>query len=161
MKATSIREPVLGRGDIGDVVAVEVEPGVFCYLRKYVFGHGVLPLLSKGGVLPLDALPTLKPSLFIDVWVCRGDPTPMALVGSTKFENPEESWGAAAFEPPDPVEPCFRIHGVFNGVFSILKPMKEEETAGLRRLRRFQPHEFKDFLRGKSVHWPVIEAGKA
>lgn len=140
------------------MVAVAIEDGLFCYVRKFAFGHGILPFFSKAGVLRADQLPTLIPEKFFDVWVYANDPTPMEFVGSFPFERSEESWGEPAFEPPDVLAPCFKIHGVFNGLYSIIKPVKEEDTAGMRLHRNYQPAEFAAFLADKRLTWPSIAA---
>jgi hypothetical protein len=140
----------------GDVVAVEIEPEVFCYVRKYAFGHGILPFFSSGGVLPLDRLPSITADLFFDVWVYRDDLIRTQFVGSFPFDRAEESWDPPAYEPPDAIEPCFKIHGVFNGVASIIKPAKEEQIAGMRVLKRYQPAQFSAFLAKYRSVWPTI-----
>jgi hypothetical protein len=156
--ATRREIPALLKRKAGDVVAVAIGDDLFCYVRKYAFGHGVLPFVSQGGVLRVEQLPTTTSALFFDVWVYETDPTPMHFIGSFPFATAEESWGKPAFEPPDKIEPCFKIHGVFNGLFSIIKPVKEEETAGLRLLKNYQPLEFRAFLSDKRQAWPTISA---
>jgi hypothetical protein len=146
----------LFRRATGDVVAVEIEPEVFCYVRKYAFGHGILPFFSRGGVLPPDSLPTIKPDLFFDIWVYRDDPTFTHFVGSFPFDRTEESWDPPAYEPPDAIELCFKIHGVFNGVASIIKPATDEQVAGMRVLKRYQPAQFGAYLEKYRPAWPTI-----
>ena len=151
------KRPALLQRKVGDIVAVEIEPGLFCYVRKYAFGHGVLPFFSKGGVLPRDDLPSIRPEVFLDIWVYDDDSTGMQLVGSFPFDSEEESWGEPAYEPPDLIESCFRIHGVFHGVASIIKPVNEEQTVGMRLLRRYQPADFGDVLKERRAAWRTID----
>lgn len=135
---------------------MEIEPEVFCYVRKHLFGHGILSFFSRGGVLAADGLPTVKPDLFFDIWVYRDDPTHTRFVGNFPFESAEESWGLPAYEPPDVIEPCFKIHGVFNGASAIIKPATNEQITGMRLLTRYQPAEFGAFLAHKRAVWPTI-----
>ena len=150
------KTPALIGKKVGDVVAVALDEGLFCYVRKFAFGYGILPFFSKSAVLSADQLPTVKSATFFDVWVYINDPTPMQFVGSFPFESAEESWGEPAFEPPDVIESCFKIHGVFNGLTSIIKPATEEQIAGMRVLKRYQPAQFGDFLAKYRSSWPTI-----
>jgi hypothetical protein len=140
----------------GDVVAVEIEPEVFCYVRKYAFAHGILAFFSRGGVLPPDRLPAVTADLFFDVWVYLYDPTRTHFVGSFPFDRAEESWDPPAYEPPDAIGQCFKIHGVFNGLASIIKPATEEQIAGMRVLERYRPAQFGAFLANYRAVWPTI-----
>jgi len=141
---------------VGDVVAVALGEDRFCYISKFAFGHGILPFFSKAAVLSSDPLPTVIPEMFFDVWVYADDPTPMQFVGSFPFESDEESWGEPAFEPPDEIEPCFKIHDVFNSIASIIKPATEQQILGVRVLQRYQPGQFGDFLAKYLTTWPTI-----
>ena len=156
MKTARKKSPALLGKKVGDVVAVALDEDVFCYVRKFAFGHGILPFFSKAAVLSADQLPTVKPEIFFDVWLYTNDPTPMQFVGSFPFKKAEESWGEPAFEPPDVIEPCFKIHGVFNGLASIIKPATEEQIVGMRVLKRYQPAQFGDFLAKYRAGWPTI-----
>lgn len=140
----------------GDVVGVEIEPELFCYVRRYAFAHGILPFFSRGGVFPPDQLPAVTANVFFDVWVYRDDPTRAHFVGSFPFDRVEESWDPPAYEPPDVIEPCFKIHGVFNGLASIIKPATDEQVTGMRVLKRYQPAQFGAFLAKYRAVWPTI-----
>jgi hypothetical protein len=138
-------------------VAVAIDDGLFCYVRKFAFGYGILPFVSEA-VLDAEKLPTVKPALFFDVWVYENDPTPMHFIGNFPFASAGESWGEPAFLPPDAIEPCYTIHGVFNGLYSIIKPVTMDQTTGLRIFRRYQPSEFGVFLADRRNMWPTIRA---
>jgi hypothetical protein len=77
----------------------------------------------------------------------------MVRVGHAPFAREEESWGCPAYYPPDPIEPCYKIHGVFNGSFSIIKPASEADVAGLDRFQRYQR------LTSLQCSFPVIRSG--
>ena len=120
----------------GDILGIDIGEGVFCYLRVYRFGKGVLPFLSRGPVEQVSALPTLTPRFFIQTWVYNSDPTPIFVVGHVPFASDEESWGQPMYYPPDPIEPCFKIHGVFNGVFSIIASVSRKTKANMKQINR-------------------------
>jgi hypothetical protein len=140
----------------GDIVAVDVGDGVFCYLRIYQFGQGVLPFLSRGLVKQVSAFPSLAPRFFIQTWVYDSDPTPIFVVGHVPFASERESWGQPMYYPPDPIEPCFKIHGVFNGAFSIIKPVSKAEVAGLEVYERYQPAELRNLLFTRYKDWGFL-----
>jgi hypothetical protein len=153
--------PVLLNAKVGDIVAIALSTSGFCYVRKYVFGYGVLPFLSRTPRTDLSELPTLEPILFIHIWVYNYDTTPMVHVGHAPFDREEDSWGRPAYYPPDPIESCYKIHGVFNGLFAIIKPVSEAEIAGLDRFERYQPKDLPSVLFSRRPEWHWLpESGK-
>lgn len=144
------------KGEPGDIVAVEIGGGEFCYLRLYQFGRGVLPFLSRGPVTDVSVFPSLAPRFFIQTWVYDSDPTPMFCVGHVPFVSPEESYGQPMYYPPDVIEPCYKIHGVFNGLFSIIKPVTEKDVVGMERFQRYQPGELRSLLFSRHRDWDYL-----
>jgi len=147
----------LVKGRPGDIVAVDIGDGEFCYLRLYQFGRGVLPFLSRGLVREILAFPSLSPRFFTQTWVCDSDTTPTFLVGHVPFATAEDSYGQPMYYPPDPIESCYKIHGVFNGVFSIVKPATERDVAGLEKFQRHQPAELRSMLFSRHKNWVYLE----
>ncbi len=145
--------PALLDAKVGDVTAISLPTGGFCYVRKYAFGYGVLPFLSRTPRTDVSALPTLDPAFFIHIWVYNYDTTPMAHVGHAPFAREEDSWGRPAYYPPDPIQPCYKIHGVFNGLFSIIKPVSEAEVAGMDQFKRYQPKDLPSVLFSRRPQW--------
>ncbi len=84
------------------------------------------------------------------------DPTPMNHIVNVMFATEEESWGPPAYYPPDEIEPCYKIHGIFNGSFSILKPVSESDVMGLEEFKRYQPAELRSLLFFRRVKWDYI-----
>ena len=153
------RSPLMA-GEPGNLVAVDIGDGDFCYLRIYRFGKGVLPFLSRGLVTEVSALPSFSPRFFIQTWVYDSDPTPMFSLGHVPFATEEESWGQPMYFPPDPIEPCFKIHGIFNGLSSIIKPVSEAEVAGLERYQRYEPAELRSLLFSRHKDWAYLEKSR-
>lgn len=147
------QRPALLEAKVGDVTAIGLTTGGFCYVRKYAFGYGVLPFLSRTAQPNVSALPTLEPAFFIHLWVYNYDTTPMVHVGHAPFVREEDSWGRPAYYPPDPIERCYKIHGVFNGLFSIIKPASEAEVTGLDRFERYQPRDLPSVLFSRRSQW--------
>jgi hypothetical protein len=147
----------LVEGRPGDIVAVNIGDGEFCYLRLYQFGRGVLPFLSRGLVREISAFPSLSPIFFTQTWVYDSDTTPTFHVGHVPFVTEAESYGQPMYYPPDPIESCYKIHGVFNGLFSIIKPVAESEVAGMERFQRYQPGELRSLLFSRHKDWVYIE----
>ncbi len=138
---------------VGDITAIGLDTGGFCYVRKYAFGYGVLPFLSRTPRTEVSAMPTLDPAFFIHIWVYNYDTTPMVHVGHAPFAREQDSWGRPAYYPPDAIEPCYKIHGVFNGLFSIIKPASEADVAGLDRFERYQPKDLPSVLFLRRLQW--------
>jgi hypothetical protein len=151
-------KPALLTDKTGDVTAVSIGDGEFCYLRTYQFGHGVLPFLSRSIQRDPAQFPSLTPAFFMHVWVYRNDPTPMTHITNIPFASDEESWGPPMYYPPDPMQPCYKIHGIFNGAFSIIKPVSEADVRGLEEFRRYQPPELRDLLFSRRAVWDYIPA---
>jgi hypothetical protein len=147
------QRPALLNANVGDVVAIALATGGFCYIRKYAFGYGVLPFLSRTPRTAVSALPTLEPAFFIHVWLSNYDTTPMFHVGHAPFPRQDDSWGRPAYYPPDAIEPCYKIHGVFNGLFSIIKPVSEADVVGLDRFQRYQPADLSSVLFSRCPQW--------
>ena len=153
--------PALLEAKVGDVTAIALTTGGFCYVRKYAFGYGVLPFLSRTARTDVSALPTVEPDFFIHIWVYNYDTTPMVRVGHAPFAREEDSWGRPAYYPPDPIQACYRIHGVFNGLFSIITPATETEVAGLDRFERYEPKDLPSVLLSRRTQWDWLpECGK-
>jgi len=146
---------VVGRP--GDVVAVDIGDGEFCYLRLNQFGRGVLPFLSRGLVRELSKFPSFSPRFFTQIWVYDSDTTPTFHIGHVPFATAEESYGQPMFYPPDPIESCYKIYGVFNGLCSIIKPVTESDVAGLERFHRYQPPELHGLLFSRHKDWVYLE----
>jgi hypothetical protein len=140
----------------GDIVAVDIGAEEFCYLRLYQFGRGVLPFLSRGLVREIAAFPSFSPRFFIQTWVYDSDTTPTFYIGHVPFASEEESYGPPMYYPPDPIEPCYKIHGVFNGLFSIIKPVAEKDIAGMERFQRYQPAELRSLLFSRHKDWVYL-----
>jgi hypothetical protein len=83
----------LVEGRPGDIVAIDIGNGEFCYLRLYQFGRGVLPFLSRGLVREVATFPALSPRFFTQTWVYDSDTTPMFHVGHVPFATEAESYG--------------------------------------------------------------------
>ena len=147
----------LVQGRPGDIVAVDIGDGEFCYLRLYKFGRGVLPFLSRGLIRDISAFPSLSPRFFTQTWVYDSDKTPTFYIGHQPFASEEESYGQPMYYPPDPIESYYRIHGVFNGLFSIIKPVAERDVAGMERFQRHQPAELRGLLFSRHKDWIYLE----
>ena len=147
----------LVEGRPGDIVAVDIGESEFCYLRLYQFGRGVLPFLSRGLVREISAFPSLSPRFFTHTWVYHPDTTPMFHVGHVPFATGEESYGPPMYCLPDPIESCYKIHGVFNGLYSIIKPVTERDIAGMERFQRYQPAELRSLLFSRHKDWVYLE----
>ena len=144
-------------GRAGNIVAVDIGDDIFCYLRIYRFGKGVLPFLSRGPVENAPTFPTLVPRFFIQTWVYTSDPTPMFVVGHIPFDTEEESWGQPMYYPPGPMRRHFEIHGIFNGVSSIIKSVSESDVVGLECFKSYQPKQLRDLLFTRYKDWPYLE----
>jgi hypothetical protein len=143
----------------GAVVAVQLESGLWCYVREYVLCHGFLPFFSTE---PLRAarLRALRATLFFDLWCYDSEETPMVLVGRFPFETEEESFGEPYYTAPDFIDSCYRIHEVCGGVYRMRKTRDQAEVSGIRLQRRYQPPEFGQFLAGKTSGWPIVRLGE-
>jgi hypothetical protein len=153
-------KPPLLESKPGDVIAVSLGEGDYCYLRRHSFGYGVLPFLSEGIQRDARKFPSLTPAFFVHLWVYATDETPMEFIGNIPFASDEESWGRPAYHPPDAIMGCYRIEGVFNGVYSIIKPVSERDVAGLDRFHRYQPAELRSVLSSRRQAWDYIEASE-
>jgi hypothetical protein len=149
------RSPLV-QGQPGDIIAVDIGQGEFCYLRLYQFGRGVLPFLSRGLVQEISTFPSLIPRFFTQTWVYDSDPTPTFHVGHVPFATEEESYGPPMYYPPDQIEPCYKIHGIFKGLFSIIKPVTEQDVAGMERFKRYQPGELRSLLLSRHKDWVYL-----
>lgn len=151
----------LSTNKVGDITAVSLGDDTYCYVRKYAFGHGVLPFLSKGLELDASKFPSLTPAFHMHIWVYNIDPTPMCHVAHVPFATEEESWGVPAYYPPDLIEDCYRIHGIFHGMSRIIKPVTEADVAGLEEFRRYQPPQFREHLFSRLPEWTYITGSSA
>jgi len=147
----------LVEGRPGDIVAVDIGDGEFCYLRLYQFGRGVLPFLSRGLVQRISAFPSLSPRFFTQTWVYDSDATPTFHVGHVPFATEQESYGQPMYFPPDAIEACYKIHGVFNGLFGIIKPVTQTDIAGMEKFQRYQPAELRDLLFSRYKDWDYVK----
>lgn len=147
----------LVEGRPGDIVAVDIGNSEFCYLRLYQFGLGVLPFRSRGLVREIPSFPSLAPRFFTQTWVNDSDTTPTLQVGHVPFSTEAESYGQPMYYPPDPIESCYKIHGVFDGLFSIIKPVTENDVAGMERFQRYQPSELRSLLFSRHKDWVYIQ----
>ena len=154
-------KPALLIDKLGDVTAVSLGQQEFCYVRRYQFGYGVLPFISRGIQRDPLQFPSLVPAFFIHIWVYVTDPTPMTHIANLPFASGEESWGPPAYYPPDAIQNCYRIHGVFNGVFLIIKPATQADVAGLEPFHRYQPPEFRSLLFSRVQNWDCIAGSKS
>ncbi|QIF04175.1 hypothetical protein [Roseimicrobium sp. ORNL1] len=137
---------------VGDITAVSLGDDTYCYVRKYRFGYGVLPFLSKGLELDASKFPSLTPAFHMHIWVYNIDPTPMYHVAHIPFTTEEESCGQPAYYPPGPIEDCYRIHNALG----IIKPVTEADVAGLEMLVRYQPPQFREYLFSRRTEWTYI-----
>jgi hypothetical protein len=85
----------------------------------------------------------------------------MVLVGAFPFESEVESFGEPYYTAPDSIDSCYRIHEVFRGLYRMRKTTDANEVSGFRLQRRYQPAEFREFLRGRTNNWPIVGASKA
>lgn len=155
------KRPALLTAKLGDITAVSLGNEVYCYLRTCRFGYGVLPFLSRGLELDVSKFPSLTPAFYMHVWVYNTDTTPMCHIAHVPFASEEESWGVPAYYPPDLMEDCFRIYGVFNGMERIIKPVTQADVAGLDEFRRYQPHEFLEHLFCRQPEWNYISGSSS
>jgi hypothetical protein len=155
------QKPALLTKKTGDITAVALNNGDFCYLRTYRFGYGVLPFLSHGILREIKKFPSLRPAFFIHIWVYSNDLTPMSHIANIPFATEEESWGQPTYSPPDAIENCYKIHGVFNGIECIIKPKSEADVIGLEHFHRYQPSDLQSVLFSRQLKWnytPVSDA---
>ena len=154
-------KPALLKGKVGDVTAVLLGDDEFCYLRRYRFGYAVLPFLSRAIERDASQFPSLTPAFFVHVWVYADDPTPMTHITNIPFGANEDSSGPPMYYPQDLIAPCYKIHGIFNGIFSIIKPVSEAEVRGLEEFHRYQPADLRDVLFSRRPVWDYIPASHA
>jgi hypothetical protein len=153
-------KPVLLTDKVGDVTAVGLRPDCFCYLHKHLFGYGVLPFLSVAPATSIGDFPSAVPCQFVHIWVDADDKTPMVHVAHLPFEDPALAAGCPAYLPPDPIEPCFKVHGVFNGLFSIRKAVAEADIAGMDEFVRHRPVDLVGVLLLPGRNWQWIDSPK-
>jgi hypothetical protein len=139
----------------GGVVAVEIQPNLWCYVREFFLCYGFLPFFSERPLEPGE-LPTLKAEFFFDLWCDPNESTPMEFIARFDFESQEESYGEPYFTAPDIIDNCYRIHEICDGLPRMRKTKDSDQVSGMRKQRRFQPHEFIDLLRDKLAEWPTI-----
>jgi hypothetical protein len=144
----------------GDITAISLGEGEYCYVRRYCFGYGVLPFLSEGIQRDVRQFPSLTPAFFIHISMNATDETPMVHIANIPFTSDEESWGVPAYHPPDSIMGCYRIEGFFNGVHTIIKPVAERDVAGLDRFHRYQPAELRSVLSSRRPAWDYIEGSE-
>ena len=53
--------------------------------------------------------------------------------------------------------PHAAIHGVFNGLDGIVKPVTEKDVAGMEMFQRYQPAELRDLLFSRYKDWDYLE----
>ncbi len=151
-KRSPFHQPLPKRGN---VVAVQLENGLWCYVREYVLCYGFLPFLSKSP-LTADQLPTLQAPLYFDLWCYDTDKTPMMFIGKFPFTDEAESIGEPCYTAPDIIDNCYTIHEVSEGIARLRKTKDATAVSGMRLQRRYKPPEFGEFLQGKTSAWPIL-----
>ncbi len=141
----------------GDITGVGLENDVFCYLRLYHYGHGVLPFLSRGRLSPLSQLPSLTPRFFVYVWLWSSDSTPLYKFGHIPFESEQEAWGMRAYSPPDKTDDCYKIMGIVNGTYKTVRTKSEQDIAGLELFQRHQLKDLQNLIFQRHKEWDYIQ----